>query len=72
MRIDLNDMRLKALPEGFRMLPGMSVTAEVKVGLRSVLSYFLYPLMRGLDREHQGAVMERHFSKTTKKLELNS
>ena len=49
VRIDLNDMRLKALPKGFRMLPGMSVTAEVKVGLRSVLSYFLYPLMRGLD-----------------------
>jgi HlyD family secretion protein len=49
MRVDLNDMHLKALPENFRMLPGMSVTAEVKVGSRSVLSYFLYPLMRGLD-----------------------
>jgi HlyD family secretion protein len=49
VRVDLNDMRLKALPDGFRMLPGMSITAEVKVGSRSVLSYFLYPLTRGLD-----------------------
>lgn len=32
-----------------RLLPGMSVTAEIKVGERRVISYFLYPLMRGLD-----------------------
>jgi HlyD family secretion protein len=25
------------------------VVAEIKVGRRSVLSYFLYPLLRGLD-----------------------
>lgn len=27
----------------------MAVTAEMKVGRRSVMSYFLYPLLRGLD-----------------------
>jgi HlyD family secretion protein len=32
-----------------RLLPGMSVTAEIKVGERRVISYFLYPLIRGLD-----------------------
>ena len=42
-------MRLKGLPEGFHMLPGMPVTAEVKVGLHNVAAYFLYPLLRGLD-----------------------
>ncbi len=31
-----------------RLLPGMTVTAEIKVGHRRVISYFLYPLMRGL------------------------
>ncbi|MCI4677059.1 HlyD family type I secretion periplasmic adaptor subunit [Rhodoblastus acidophilus] len=47
--IDLKDTRLRA-PEGRApLLPGMAVTAEMKVGRRSVISYFLYPLMRGLD-----------------------
>jgi len=27
----------------------MAVTAEIKTGQRSVLSYFLYPSLRGLD-----------------------
>jgi len=47
--IDLTDMRLRGLPEAFRMPPGMTLTAEMKVGSRRVISYFLYPLLRGLD-----------------------
>lgn len=47
--VDLTDMRLRGLPEGFQMLPGMTLTAEMKVGSRRVISYFLYPLLRGLD-----------------------
>jgi HlyD family secretion protein len=31
------------------MLPGMTLTAEMKVGSRQVISYFLCPLLRGLD-----------------------
>jgi HlyD family secretion protein len=31
------------------MPPGMTLTAEMKVGSRRVISYFLYPLLRGLD-----------------------
>jgi hypothetical protein len=46
---NLTDMRLHGLPEGFQMLPGMTLTAEIKVGSRRVISYFLYPLLRGLD-----------------------
>ena len=49
IRVNLTDIRLKGLPEGFHMLPGMPVTAEVKVGLHNVAAYFLYPLLRGLD-----------------------
>lgn len=49
VRVQLGDTRLKRLPEAARLLPGMSLTAEVKVGHRSVLSYVTYPLMKGLD-----------------------
>jgi HlyD family secretion protein len=47
--VDLTDLRLRGLPELFQMIPGMTLTAEMKVGPRKVISYFLYPLLRGLD-----------------------
>jgi len=47
--VDMTDTRLRHLPEQFQMIPGMTVTAEMKAGHRSVISYFLYPLLRGLD-----------------------
>jgi HlyD family secretion protein len=47
-RIPVADAGLAASPD-IRLLPGMTVTAEIKVGTRSVISYFLYPLLRGLD-----------------------
>ena len=37
------------VPRSFRLIPGMAVTAEIKAGERTILSYFLYPLLRGLD-----------------------
>jgi hemolysin D len=47
--VDISDVHLR-LPAGqIHMIPGMAVTAEMKVGRRSVMSYFLYPLLRGLD-----------------------
>lgn len=33
----------------FRLMPGMTVTAEIKVGKQRVVQYFLYPLIRYLD-----------------------
>lgn len=48
-RVLLSDTRLGASAESVRLLPGMAVTAEIKVGRRTVISYFLYPLIRGLD-----------------------
>jgi hemolysin D len=48
-RIALTDTRLHAPDEVVRLLPGMTVSAEIKVGRRSIISYILYPLVKGLD-----------------------
>lgn len=48
-RVALTDVALRDVPPDFRLLPGMTVTAEINAGHRTVLSYFLYPLLRGLD-----------------------
>jgi hemolysin D len=47
--VDLTDTQLRLPQERIQLIPGMAVTAEMKVGRRSVMSYFLYPLLRGLD-----------------------
>lgn len=48
-RIGLLSTTLRNVPEGFRLMPGMKVRAEIKVGRRSVISYFLYPIIRSFD-----------------------
>jgi hemolysin D len=48
-QVALSGTELRDLPAGTRLIPGMTLTAEVKVGSRSVISYFLYPLMRGFN-----------------------
>ncbi len=48
-RLKLERVRLNAVPPDFRLLPGMTLTAEIKVGQRRVISYLLYPIMRGFD-----------------------
>lgn len=45
-RITLDKPDLHGVPKDFHLIPGMALTAEVKVGKRSVISYFLYPLKR--------------------------
>jgi hemolysin D len=47
--VDISNAHLRLPPERILMIPGMAVTTEMKVGRRSVISYFLYPLLRGLD-----------------------
>ncbi|WP_323014544.1 HlyD family type I secretion periplasmic adaptor subunit [Devosia sp.] len=49
VRIALGRGQLKQIPPTFRLLPGMTVSAEIHSGEHSVISYFLYPLIRGLD-----------------------
>lgn len=48
-RISMGASRLKKLPDQARLLPGMTLTAEIKVGSRSVISYLLWPLTKMLD-----------------------
>jgi hemolysin D len=48
-RVELVNTHLDRMPEGARLIPGMTVSADIKVGSRSVLSYFLNPVTRGLD-----------------------
>ncbi|NJL71217.1 MAG: HlyD family efflux transporter periplasmic adaptor subunit [Candidatus Competibacteraceae bacterium] len=42
-------MALKDLPDDFTLTPGLEAVAEIRVKTRSVLSYFLYPVIRVLD-----------------------
>jgi HlyD family secretion protein len=48
-RIDLGPIKLEKVPKNTRLLPGMTLTAEVVIGQRKVISYFLYPILRTLD-----------------------
>lgn len=47
-QVTLSSLTLSNLRPGSRLIAGMTVTAEIKVGRRSVLSYFLYPIQQGL------------------------
>jgi HlyD family secretion protein len=49
VRLALGSTQLRSLPENFRLLPGLTIEAEINAGERSIISYFLYPLTRGLD-----------------------
>ena len=48
-RVKLVDAHLTNMPKDARLLPGMTATAEIKVGRRRIISYLLYPILKGLD-----------------------
>ncbi len=48
-RVTLEEKNLKGVPQDVRFLPGMTLTAEVVFGDRTVMSYLLYPIIRSLD-----------------------
>lgn len=48
-RVGLGKSKLKRLPDQARLLPGMTLSAEIVVGKRSVISYLLWPLTKALD-----------------------
>jgi len=52
-RISLGNMQLEKMPEQARLLPGMTLTAEIVVGKRSIISYLLWPLTKALDESMQ-------------------
>ena len=43
------DSKLRKMEGGARLLPGMTVSGEIVVGKRSVMSYLLWPLTKALD-----------------------
>jgi len=47
--IALTAKRLENVGKDFRLFPGLTLSAEIKVGKRSVISYFLYPVIRTFD-----------------------
>jgi hemolysin D len=49
VQVELTKATLDGLPEGVRLIPGMTVSAEVEVGQRTIISYLLYPITRGFD-----------------------
>ncbi|MES2741347.1 MAG: HlyD family type I secretion periplasmic adaptor subunit [Pseudomonadota bacterium] len=48
-RIGFGKARLKKMSEHARLLPGMTLSAEIVVGKRSVMSYLLWPLTKAMD-----------------------
>jgi HlyD family secretion protein len=40
-KITMDEMRMHDLPPGFRITPGMPVTADVKVGQRTMIQYLM-------------------------------
>ena len=48
-RISIDPAAQRALPPGFRLIPGMAATADIVIGQRSVISYVLDPVIRLFD-----------------------
>lgn len=45
----LGEVKLRNMTDRSRLLPGMTLTAEIVVGKRKVISYLVWPLTRALD-----------------------
>ena len=45
-RVSLEKMALSDTPPGFRLVPGSTVSADIKVGTRKLITYFTYPILR--------------------------
>jgi HlyD family secretion protein len=48
-RLKIGGNHLKSLPEQARLLPGMTVSGEIVVGKRTVMSYLLWPLTKAFN-----------------------
>jgi hemolysin D len=46
-RIAVTEVKLTAVPDSFRLVPGMTLTADINVGSRSVFMYLLRGVIRG-------------------------
>jgi len=48
-RVALGPLELRDVPKDFRLIPGMTATAEIQVGRRTIISYLLDPIVRLFD-----------------------
>jgi hemolysin D len=48
-RIAITEAKLQDVPDSFRLVPGMTLTADIRVGTRSVFMYILRGLVRDVD-----------------------
>lgn len=48
-KVEITERNFKNISPDFRLIPGMQAKAEIRVGKRSVISFFIYPLIRTLD-----------------------
>jgi len=48
-RIALTKVQLTGVPDSFRLVPGMTLTADINIGSRSVFSYIVRGLIRGVN-----------------------
>lgn len=47
IRVALTDIALRNVPDSFRLIPGMTLTADVHIGTRSILMYMVSGAVRG-------------------------
>src|SRR6516162_8912676 len=47
-RIAVTEVKLKGVPDSFRLVPGMTLTADIQVGSRSVFMYMWRGVIRGV------------------------
>lgn len=49
VRVALSAVELRNVPPSFRLIPGMTLTADIQVGTRSVFMYLIRGLVRGIN-----------------------
>ncbi len=48
-RIEILDKKLREVPDSFRFTPGLTGSADITVGKRKIITYFIYPLVRAME-----------------------
>jgi len=48
-RVSFEDGRLRNMVESSQLMPGMTLTAEIVVGKRTIMSYIAWPITKGLE-----------------------
>jgi len=47
--VTILENNLVKLPDGFKLLPSMSVTGNIKSGKRTIMTYLLFPVIKTLN-----------------------